>query len=131
MILATALLCLSLNIYHEARGEPIEGRYAVAQVTMNRAQDEQRVCEEVLKPKQFSWTTKLVRGKKLLPTGYPKDQVAWRKAQAMARIVLSNSVVNQLPEVRFYHNDKVRPVWRKRMTPIAQIGNHHFYRYDK
>ena len=30
------LMCLARNIYHEARGEPITGQYAVAEVTMNR-----------------------------------------------------------------------------------------------
>ena len=30
------LTCLALNVYYEARGEPAAGRYAVAEVTMNR-----------------------------------------------------------------------------------------------
>ena len=30
------LRCLAENIYHEARGEPLAGQYAVAEVTMNR-----------------------------------------------------------------------------------------------
>jgi hypothetical protein len=30
------LNCLTKNIYHEARGEPVDGQYAVAEVTMNR-----------------------------------------------------------------------------------------------
>ena len=30
--------CLAKNIYHEAAGEPFEGKVAVAQVTMNRAE---------------------------------------------------------------------------------------------
>ncbi len=28
--------CLAENVYHEARGEPLDGQYAVAEVTMNR-----------------------------------------------------------------------------------------------
>ncbi len=31
--------CLALNIYHEARGEPDEGKVAVGHVVMNRAAD--------------------------------------------------------------------------------------------
>jgi len=132
VILATAMLCLSLNIYHEARGEPIEGRYAVAQVTMNRAGDESRVCDEVLKPKQFSWTTNMVKGKRLLPIGIPKEEKAWRQAQAMAQIVLKNSVQNQLPNVLFYHHiTKARPTWRNKMAIFADIGNHRFYIYER
>ena len=37
MLAQGALLCLALNIYHEARGEPLKGQIAVASVTMNRA----------------------------------------------------------------------------------------------
>ena len=33
---AQNITCLARNIYHEARGEPLEGQYAVAEVTMNR-----------------------------------------------------------------------------------------------
>ena len=32
------LNCLARNIYHEAGGEPFEGKVAVAQVTINRAE---------------------------------------------------------------------------------------------
>ena len=32
----TALLCLSANIYFEARGEDIAGQIAVAEVVLNR-----------------------------------------------------------------------------------------------
>src|SRR5262245_29861041 len=30
------LLCLAENVYYEARGEPMAGQYAVAEVTLNR-----------------------------------------------------------------------------------------------
>ena len=30
------LICLALNVYYEARGESLAGKYAVAEVTMNR-----------------------------------------------------------------------------------------------
>src|SRR5262245_13587588 len=30
------LLCLARNVYFEARGEPLAGQYAVAEVTLNR-----------------------------------------------------------------------------------------------
>ena len=51
--------CLALNIYHEARGERVEGQIAVAHVTMNRVNHEKwpsTICEVVYQPKQFSWT---------------------------------------------------------------------------
>ena len=32
MVIESALICLAMNIYHEARSEPIAGRVAVAEV---------------------------------------------------------------------------------------------------
>ena len=35
-MLETALTCIALNVYHEARSEPMAGMYAVAHVVLNR-----------------------------------------------------------------------------------------------
>ena len=35
-MIETSLMCLALNIYFEARSEPIEGQIAIAEVTLNR-----------------------------------------------------------------------------------------------
>ncbi len=49
--------CMLKNIYHEARGEGVEGMKAVALVTLNRAKQQNKtVCEVVYQRKQFSWT---------------------------------------------------------------------------
>ena len=51
------LLWLTLNVYHEARGEPEIGQLAVAHVTLNRAMEEHKsIAEVVREPYQFSWT---------------------------------------------------------------------------
>lgn len=80
MILNTALLCMALNVYHESRGESIAGQIAVAQVTMNRAGQERNVCNVALEPNQFSWTRKLVKGKRVTKRGMPTDMEAWNHA---------------------------------------------------
>lgn len=50
--------CLAIALWHEARGEPLEGRRAVAEVILNR-RDSGRfpdtVCESVTQPGQFVW----------------------------------------------------------------------------
>ena len=38
MIIETALICLALNIYHEARDQTTAGQLAVAEVTLNRVE---------------------------------------------------------------------------------------------
>ena len=50
--------CLASAVYFEARGEPIEGQLAVAEVVLNRAQSgryPRTVCQVVTQPWQFSF----------------------------------------------------------------------------
>jgi len=37
-MITAGLMCLALNVYHEARSEPMVGQYAVANVVLNRVQ---------------------------------------------------------------------------------------------
>ena len=56
--------CLATNIYHEARGESIKGKSAVAHVTMNRVTSNRypnTVCEVVYQAEmRINWKGKLV-----------------------------------------------------------------------
>lgn len=138
MILETALLCLAANIYHEARGEPVMGRHAVAQVTMNRAgRDPANICSVVAKPKQFSWVNKsfgLARfedGKIVLTSkGAPRDEDAWNAAVKIAVVTLNGRMLDFTKGARFYHAKSVKPIWRHSLEKIASYGNHLFYRYN-
>lgn len=136
MVLSTAMLCLALNVYHEARGEPLTGQHAVAQVTYNRAKrDPKDVCNEVFKPKQFSWANPLTevsgkererRSKQFVPT----DEKAW----AIARSIAYHTIKGNLPDftngATFFHVKTVRPIWRHSFERvyIAGVGRHLFYR---
>lgn len=49
--------CVASVVYHEARGEPLEGQVAVAQVLMNRATSlKSTPCKEAMREAQFSFT---------------------------------------------------------------------------
>lgn len=136
-MLETAILCLALNIYHEARGEPIVGQRAVAQVTMNRAGgDPEKVCSEVFKPKQFSWANTLTdpakagerseNARKFLPT----DNEAWGIAKRISRNFLTGSSKDVVGSADHYFNPKKlrrKPRWSKSMTFVAKVGDHYFY----
>lgn len=79
MDLSPAILCLALNIYHESRGEPSAGQYAVAHVTLNRAhKNNTSICKEVYRKHQFSWT----QTKYQIPH---KDDAAWKQALQVAK----------------------------------------------
>jgi spore germination cell wall hydrolase CwlJ-like protein len=127
-VLNAALLCLALNAYYESRGEPLDGQIAVSQVVLRRAgMDPARVCREVYKPAQFSWTASRPRGSELPARTDP----AWRRAQYAARIALLWASGASTPDysngATHYHADHVRPYWSRGKDVVAEVGRHRFY----
>jgi spore germination cell wall hydrolase CwlJ-like protein len=119
------LFCLAKNIYHEARGEPTVGKYAVAQVTINRLADTRfygnTVCKIVTAPRQFSWTLNESLHKSQ-PSG--KD---WDESTRIAKSVLEEGVrLNGMDSALYFHAHYVNPKWRK-FVRLTQIGGHIFY----
>jgi spore germination cell wall hydrolase CwlJ-like protein len=122
-------MCLALNAYYEARGEPFDGQVAVGQVAIRRAGgDLSRVCGEIYRPHQFSWTATRPRGSALPHRADP----AWVRAQQAARIAALGAMGAQLPDysggATHYHATHVRPYWRRDMVTVAVVGEHVFYR---
>lgn len=120
---AQSLACLARNVYFEARGEPLAGQYAVAEVTMNRrgwGPFRKTVCAVVYEPGAFSWT-----GFRRLPEPSGK---AWEMARKVAETVYWQKHTPVLPGVRYYHATYVRPDWAKERERVARIGRHIFYR---
>jgi len=121
----TAQKCLAGAIYFEARGEPLEGQLAVAEVVLNRAASGQypaSICEVVTQPAQFSF----VRDGLVPPID--ETSVAWRTALAVAHIA-DEKLANELaPNVLWYHADYVAPSWDRHLAPVIHIGAHIFYR---
>ena len=124
--------CLAMNIYHEARGEPIAGQYAVAEVTLNRAHSRGfpgSVCQVVYQkhwnPQRkeivyaFSWTGLSVT------TNF--NSAAWRQAREIARTVLTRGRKPTLQGALYYHSLEVKPEWSHHHKRLAIIGRHIFY----
>ena len=119
--------CLSKNIYHEAGIEPMEGKFAVAQVTLNRLKTKRwgkDICSVVHAKAQFSWT---LSKKKLREQ--PKGQL-WAESQLVAKRVLAQGVrVPSLQDATYYHTDYIKPpVWSRGVAKIQQVGQHIFYK---
>lgn len=115
-------LCMLKNIYHEARGEGVEGMQAVALVTLNRArQQDKSVCEVVYRRKQFSWTN-TAKGRNKPITG--SIDAAYNVASA----AMSNNLIDITGGATHYHTKAVKPIWRKSLDKIAVINNHIFYK---
>jgi spore germination cell wall hydrolase CwlJ-like protein len=130
---AADLQCLAENIYFEARGEPLAGQYAVAEVTLNRTRSRNfphTVCAVVHESRwdpgrrrfvaDFSWTE--------VGTPPPEDGAAWKQAVAVATAAYDDLHAPLVPGALFYHAASVRPGWARTRTAIATIGNHVFYR---
>lgn len=123
MLPELALMCLSLNVYWEARNQPLAGQLAVAQVTMNRVHDPRwpdNVCDVVYDHKQFSWYWD---GKSDLP----QEEKAWETAMLVASAAMSGSGHKELMGVTHYHAVYSQPYWKDYMTKVAVIGDHVFY----
>lgn len=121
----TDLFCMAKNIYHEAGHEPTLGKYAVAQVTINRMESPlfgDKVCEVVFEPKQFSWANNHSRR-----WTHPSGE-AWDEAMRIARDVLENGKrIKGMDDALFYHATYVRPSWARTKDRLTRIGLHIFY----
>ncbi len=124
--------CLARNIYHEAGYEPFEGKVAVAQVTINRAESGQfpsDICKVVYQKNiiyervlcQFSWYCDSASLKK--PMNGP---VYYESMEVAKKVLLEGFRLPSVKEALYYHADYVNPKWGKQ--PIAKIGRHIFYK---
>ena len=117
--------CIAVAVYHEARGESLEGQMAVAKVIMNRAASGKYPtswCGVVKQPWQFSF----VRHGHFPSVDEGSD--AWRKALGVTRLAVANAVTSVPADCLWYHADYVAPTWGRRLTRVDKIGAHIFYR---
>ena len=130
-MLNSMLMCLALNVYHEARSDPMIGRYAVAHVVMNRVQSDRypaSTCDVVhegyKKGKhkcQFSW---YCDGK----SDKPKDPEAWAWAVLVAYDVLQGRVGDVTDGATHYHASYTKPYWADKLNYTVTYGSHLFYK---
>ena len=123
--LTEEMRCLAGAVYFEARGEPLAGQLAVAQVIINRAEDSRfprSYCGVVAQPGQFSF----MRGSRM--PAIRTSTAAWSRAVAIAEIADKGMWQSEAGDAVFFHAKYVRPSWSHRKTRLAQIDTHIFYR---
>lgn len=119
--------CIAVAVYHEARGESLEGQMAVARVIMNRAASGKYPtswCGVVKQPWQFSF----VNPRTGTMPSVDQASGSWRKALGVTRLAVSNAVQSVPADTLWYHADYVAPSWGHRLTRVEKIGAHIFYR---
>lgn len=126
------LECLARNIYFEAGKESFEGKVAVAQVTLNRAESglfPSDVCKVVYQKNvfmekvvcQFSWYCETnAKTKPMHPEIYDECYSVAKK------VLLEGFRLDILNDALYYHATYVSPGWKKQK--ITKIGNHIFYK---
>lgn len=129
--------CLAKNIYYEAGLEPYEGKVAVAQVTVNRSENDKfpdTICGVVHQKTraaatgktvcQFSWVCESNR----LSIKYYSDR--WEKSLEVAKeVFLDGMRMDHLNDALYFHNTHVRPNWG--LERITRIGGHIFYNSNR
>ena len=139
----TALACLATAVYFEARGEPMVGQVAVAQVIVNRVYDERfpdTVCDVVKQGEYYTWN-------KSIPIKYRcqfsfwcdgkpevmRDETAKQWAYNVAESTLQGIFYDTTSGATHYHADYVVPSWstNSMFTKTVQINAHIFYRWER
>jgi spore germination cell wall hydrolase CwlJ-like protein len=129
---AREVRCLAENVYYEARGESLNGQYAVAEVTMNRLRAPaypKTICGVVYDTRwdpsrrrfvgHFSWTEMEDRSDPWGP--------AWEQAMKVATAVYNDTYMPLVPDALHYHAIDVQPDWARSSQLVAKIGHHVFY----
>jgi spore germination cell wall hydrolase CwlJ-like protein len=109
--------CMKTALYHESRGEPDRGMFAVASVIMSRLNDErfpgENVCEIVYQKGQFTFD----KSKKMTEP----DAIA--KATGVIEAIESG-FMSHMPFL-YFHNVNVKGMCSSKKNRV-RIGNHYF-----
>ena len=126
------LECLARNIYYEAGNQPFEGKVAVAQVTINRAESGQfpkDICQVVYQKNvvyervlcQFSWYCESATMMR------PKNSAVFKESEMVARqVLLEGFRLPSLKNALYFHATHINPKWNR--EKVAVIAGHVFYK---
>ena len=140
MIGTTAIMCLALNIYFEARDQDIVGQVAVAEVVMNRVEDPRYpddICKVVMQGPVYAKTAFPVRHKCQFSwycdgkSDRAKDKEAFAWAYLIAQLVTKANYPPVTKGATHYHADYIFPDWAETKSLTTVIGNHAFYRWER
>ena len=136
------VVCLALNMFHEARGSTVKDQIASTYVVFNRYMDtnypltlknkKRSLCNIIFDKWQFCWTN----GHKIPKPDVKKygEKNAWEKAQKLAMELYNNPIHKQMAsEFQLQHYvvtpliyDKHRPKWINKRKLTIQIGKHSY-----
>ena len=137
--------CLAVNVYHEARSENLAGKYAVADVVLNRVRDDRypdSICGVIYQGEHTpSWKNPNV----LIPvrnrcqfswycdgrSDETTELDAWEESKMVAIQILDHNKYRGLTEgATHYHTTFIDPYWASSLQQVGTIGSHIFYRAE-
>lgn len=136
---ASEVHCLAQAVYHESRGEPETGQWAVASVILNRVESRQypnSVCDVVFQNAhlpnrcQFSFACDGRPDEGGL--GNRLDRESWVKSNVIALVAYQKFLEGErhedgLTTAMHFHTTSVNPSWASAYVEVATIGAHVFY----
>ncbi|WP_417838460.1 cell wall hydrolase [Tritonibacter scottomollicae] len=125
--------CLAEALYFEARGETVQGQFAVAEVILNRVKSAQfpnTICGVINQGTgrkyqcQFTYTCDGIKEVIAEPR-------AFERVAKVARLMLDGVKPKLTEGATYYHTTAVKPRWSRSFTKTARIGVHLFYRDER
>lgn len=133
--------CLTIALYHEARGEPEIGQIAVGETILNRVRSKaypDTICGVVFQNSQmknqcqFSFACDGVSD--AMQESQPMQKLSEmarqlilaQKSHSLDAVTRSSYFNQRAPLMTHYHRYDVFPTWSPKLEKLAQIGNHVF-----
>lgn len=133
--------CLALGLYHEARGEPVIGQYAVGATILNRVRSTaypNTICDVVFQNQhlknrcQFSFACDGISDR-------PRNKSSYVKMLRLAGHILNNGIAREakfmgqtfhsdIGSMTHYHRYDVSPSWSRKLKHVSQLGAHVFFK---
>ncbi len=132
--------CLAIALYHEARGEPVIGQYAVGATIMNRVRSKaypNKICgvvfqnEHLINRCQFSFACDGI-------SDHPKNEKSFKKMKRLAKMIFYKGIAREAKfighgfevnanNMTHYHRYDVYPVWSNNLEKVSTLGDHVFF----
>ena len=129
---AKAEKCLTEAVYFEARGEPLRGQQAVAQVVMNRVFSgyyPNNVCGVVFQNASHYLACQFTFACEHKDLSRIDEPDMWVQAKRIAKDELDGKIwLSDIGHATHYHATWVHPSWVHEMTKLYKLGVHTFYR---
>ena len=122
--------CLAQAIYYEARGEPLEGQIAVAEVVLNRVDDRRfpnSTCgvtnQGVGSGEACQFSYACDGAPERMASALPRE-----RAEKLAALMMEGRERSVTDGATYFHAIYVNPSWARQFVRTAAIGAHVFYR---